>query len=119
VNMFGKLMTEALRGPKVEILLQYKDGSRRTYRVIPAIAKAGFIISPTIGSAADYLALAQGDRQKVEGMAQVSSVTFHAGGVSALEVDKDVPITLETINLDPLAQGTNASGVKAEGSAQH
>ncbi|HTJ02737.1 MAG TPA: hypothetical protein VL492_08080 [Methylovirgula sp.] len=119
VNMFGKLMTDALRGPKIDILLQYKDGSSRTYRLIPAIAKAGFVISPTIASAADYLALAQGDRQKVEGMAQVSSVTFHAGGISALEVEKDVPITLQTINLDPLAQGTNASGVKAEGGTQH
>ncbi len=114
INTFGKLMTGALRAPKIELLLEYKDDTRRTYRIIPAIAKAGFIISPTIGSAADYLALAEGDRQKIERMAQVSSATLQARGLSALEVEKDVPITLEVINLDVLAQGANASRDKAE-----
>jgi hypothetical protein len=53
----GRLLTLLHQTPMVEITVTLADGSQRTHRLIPEIARAGFIMSPYMADATDAQAL--------------------------------------------------------------
>ncbi|WP_420564166.1 hypothetical protein [Thalassobaculum sp.] len=53
----GRLLTLLHQMPTVEIAVTLADGSERRHRLIPGIARAGFILSPYMADAADARAL--------------------------------------------------------------
>lgn len=45
-NLGGRMLRLALRLPQVSITVKLADGSERTHRLVPAMADAGFLLSP-------------------------------------------------------------------------
>ena len=49
----GQLISFVFKGPRVVIDLQLADGSQARYRIVPGMARAGFILSPLIESTSE------------------------------------------------------------------
>jgi len=56
-TLLGRLVSAAYKNPLLMIILKYDDGSTRTYRFIAGLGKAGFLLSPTVQSGRDFVAL--------------------------------------------------------------
>jgi hypothetical protein len=56
----GRIANTLFKSALVYIDIEYLDGTRSSYRLVPANAREGFFISPLIASGADYLAVAMG-----------------------------------------------------------
>ncbi|MFC5582592.1 hypothetical protein [Rhodanobacter terrae] len=76
----GKLASAVYKLPPLHISVQYSDGSSATYRFIPGMAKAGFLLSPTVSSGNDFVAL-QSSRS-VEFFAGRYPISFSIAGES-------------------------------------
>jgi hypothetical protein len=59
-TIIGRLVTMLFKASMLDISVRYVDGTEAHYRFLPAIAREGFFLSPTIASAEDYLELAGG-----------------------------------------------------------
>jgi len=53
----GKLVSALYKNPLLYLVVQYPDGSSKKYRFIPGMAKNGFLLSPTISTEKDFVAL--------------------------------------------------------------
>lgn len=60
-TLYGRLLNFFFKPPPVFLVVAYSDGSSGSYRLIPAMASEGMVLSPTITTSEDYLALARGD----------------------------------------------------------
>jgi hypothetical protein len=49
------------RPPEVTMTVQLRSGSELSYRLIPAMAASGFLLSPRVASIRNYLAVALGE----------------------------------------------------------
>jgi hypothetical protein len=54
---WGRLRSFLLRPPRLYIHLKLSDGREHQFRVVPALAKSGFLLSPFIGNCDDILKL--------------------------------------------------------------
>ena len=59
--------------------IELADHTEKTVRIIPGMARAGFLVSPYIADNASFLALAEGDQAVLSSQA-VASLTFHESG---------------------------------------
>ena len=57
----GRLASLLFKRPLLSIVVTYRDGTERTYRMIGGIGAGGFLLSPTVTSARDFMALKAGD----------------------------------------------------------
>ncbi len=57
----GRLLTLIHQTPTVDLAVTFGDGSVRTHRLIPAIARAGFLLSPYVSDASDAEMLFAGE----------------------------------------------------------
>ncbi len=57
LNAFGKLYTLFFREPTLKMTLQTDDGREQTFRLIRQTAGAGFVLSPVLQSATDWVRL--------------------------------------------------------------
>lgn len=53
-TMLGRVIGAVYKAPQVMIDLTYTDGSKASYQVVPALGRAGFLLSPTIVSSAEF-----------------------------------------------------------------
>jgi len=67
LTFFGKLNALLTREPPLYMKAEFKDGTQQTYRVIRAIAKSGFMLSPALPDQRSYLdwLLGKNDHQLV------------------------------------------------------
>ena len=56
-TLLGKLIDVLFRPPIIWMTVGHSDGTLRRYRIVPAIAEAGFLVSPWVETARDFLLL--------------------------------------------------------------
>ena len=56
----GHLGSALFKAPELLIDVTYQGGAARTYRIVAGEGSAGFLLSPTVGSARDFIALKLG-----------------------------------------------------------
>lgn len=56
-TVLGRLVSAAYKLPPLTLAIEYADGSSRRFRFIASVAKAGFLLSPTVDKTAGLLAL--------------------------------------------------------------
>lgn len=56
-TMLGKLVSALYKNPSLYILVRYADGTKRSYRLVPGMTKSGFLLSPTVSNAQDFVSL--------------------------------------------------------------
>ncbi len=59
-TILGRLLNLLYRPPHAELLVAYEDGQENSYRLIPAMAAEGFVISPLISTTSDYVMASSG-----------------------------------------------------------
>jgi len=56
-TLLGKVFSTLYKAPKLSMKVRYEDGSTADYRMVAGMAKTGFLLSPTVSSAKDFIAL--------------------------------------------------------------
>ncbi len=77
-TLLGKLVLAAFKLPAVSIDLRLADGRTAQFRYIPEIGRAGFLLSPSVGSTADFAMMAAGLARGAE-VRQIRLVAPEAG----------------------------------------
>jgi len=79
-SRIGRLVAALWQAPPVQIVLNFADGSQRTYRFIPGMGSAGFLLSPFVASTLDFLRLRGGNDDLTPPARPVSIVLQPAAG---------------------------------------
>ncbi len=83
-SAWGRLRSIAYKTPAVELAVGLRDGRRERYRLIPGIARAGFLLSPRIADTADWVRLVSpAGRPQLEGVeiTNLAVVGRHGAGL--------------------------------------
>lgn len=78
-TFIGRLMAFLFKPPEVHITVTTHDGSERKFRLIPAMAKTGFLLSPLIDNRFAFAAFASRDRHSLSGQT-VSNIALSGSG---------------------------------------
>jgi hypothetical protein len=97
----GRSMSMLFRPPRVELHLIYADGRETVSRIIPEIARAGFVITPSIETPADFVQLALGDPPALAASWPVSAL-IEVGRGGSFAYDDDVTLTSRSIDVATL-----------------
>jgi len=96
-TFLGRLVDVLFRPPIIWMKVSTSDGTERPYRVIPAIAQAGFLVSPMVASASDFLLLYQDQTARLPATTRVSFETTRFGRyVYASQVE----VSLSSLSVD-------------------
>lgn len=68
-SAWGRLANLLFKTSLLEISVELQDGQRRRFRLVPGMARSGFILSPLVQSNADFAQLASGQWQALQGAA--------------------------------------------------
>src|SRR5262249_20782962 len=99
------------RPPAISIVVTTRAGAERAYRIIPAIAGEGFVLSPRIGDVRNYLALALGYPVHAEEIATARIVVSRLG---AWAYEDTIEAELRFINVDQLRRAAADSPLRWE-----
>ncbi len=78
-TLLGHLASVLYRPSALSLIVRYMDGSGMSFRLVPKIAEAGFIVSPYIENAMDFLLLASGDSDGLRKAKEIEIVTSSNG----------------------------------------
>ena len=98
-NWLARILGFVYRPPIVNLGLEFADSSKSTYRLIPAIAQAGFIISPLIITSDDFASLAMGMSRFNAAQTPVAA-RIEVGALGSLAYASDVNISMRAINMN-------------------
>jgi hypothetical protein len=79
-TFLGKLLTALYKSPELHISVSLTGGGTKTYRLIPGMARAGFVISPLINDTNDFVRLAARPQDLANNVVKSFSVSL--GGKS-------------------------------------
>ncbi|HML12202.1 MAG TPA: hypothetical protein VK456_02785 [Xanthobacteraceae bacterium] len=114
----GGLVELLFRPGIVWMTVGFSDGTIRGYRVVPAMAEAGFLISPWIASARDFLLLAEG---RVALLSSIKWIGFETSGFGRYVYAPQMEISISPLALDVLqrAAGNSPDTAAAETGKQN
>ena len=101
LNGLGRLMELMFRPPKVDLHIAFADGREIAYRIIPEITRAGFVVSPFVLTADDFIELALGQSPAFEKSRPVSA-SVEVGAIGSITYDKDIALTSRAIDVAAL-----------------
>lgn len=78
-SLLGELADIFFKNSQLEIALNMKNGEQRRYRIIPGLAKAGFLISPVIDDAEEFGLLYGGTKYLEDKTVESISVSAASG----------------------------------------
>lgn len=82
----GRLQSILYKSPTVTLSIETANGVRRTYRFLPALAAAGFLISPKIDRVDDFAKLMQPDATRLLARQRVVAITIE--GANETRIDR-------------------------------
>jgi hypothetical protein len=92
-TMFGRLMNFLFRPAFVTIEVRLNDGRRHSHRLPRGLAAAGFLLSPYVVTAAEYEALAVGDRALDAARVREFRLLREPGRAAEFESGFDIEVT--------------------------
>jgi hypothetical protein len=73
----GRLVAAAWRTPIVYLSVELERGGERWYRLVPSVARAGFLLSPLVADNAGFIALLDGSWPQLLAADRVRALTLH------------------------------------------
>ena len=104
LNLAGRALSALFRPPLLTLAVRLDDGSERRFRLVPAQAAAGFLLSPLVDNASDYEDLAA-NRPAGAGR-RVTALAVEVSRSGRLFYDPHVGVTLRGLDLTRLAGET-------------
>ena len=116
-TLFGRVMALLFRPSLFTMRLRLRSGEERSYRFIPALGAAGFVLSPVISSSDEFTRMALGGLQGVS-RRDVLDVKIVGAALSQYSSDPEVtyqftPLVLDHIAHSALAEPMYRSMLKA------
>jgi hypothetical protein len=100
LTALGHLANIVLRPSLFFLEIQFETGEHRRYRLIPAIARAGFFISPFISTADDFLQILSGKTEN--GSPRITNISLWTSEVGRLLYHSNIEMELSELNGDAL-----------------
>lgn len=100
----GKIASIAFRPPILHLLVTASDGSRIPYRLIPAIAREGFLLSPVLGTDS-ALKLFLNSEQTRDLLPQVTSISVVTEGIGAAFYKPEVSVSFQPLDIPYAPEG--------------
>ena len=100
-TLLGKLIDILFRPPVIWMTVGYSDGTMRGYRIVPAIAEAGFLISPWVASPRDFLLLAEG---RTAQLSSIMGISFDTSKIGRLFYAAQIDVSFNPLSLEVLQQ---------------
>ena len=107
-TLAGKLATVLYKSPRLTLKVRYEDGGTAEYRLVASMAKSGFLLSPTVASADDYVALASSHGGDLLGKRRVVALGVSGDSGTRMLWNLDY-----TIRFSPLDVGESAAATTA------
>lgn len=101
----GRLATFLFKSAMLYIDVEYIDGAKASYRIIPAMAREGFFISPLIENSIEYLALSIGLQGAIPH--KVQSFAVRTEGWGRWLWRSTAAVTLAVLDDQPIRDATN------------
>ncbi|WP_251275618.1 hypothetical protein, partial [Enterobacter hormaechei] len=61
----GRIASTLYKLPKLSIKVRFENGLTADYRLIAGSTRTGFLLSPTVADARDFVALSSGSREEL------------------------------------------------------
>ena len=101
-NWLGRLLSTLFKPPMVVLQLDYPNGAQEVYRIIPDMARAGFVVAPRVKFAEDFIVLAVGERAAIGSSAMPIGASVEVSRLGSFAYEKDIRVALQTIDLATL-----------------
>ena len=105
LSALGLATNLLFRPPQVVLRLQYADGRQAVYRLVPEIALMGFLASPQVATADDFVKLALGETSAFGPSARPTAASIEAGRGGSLVYRREITVTLRNVDVRLLTQG--------------
>ncbi len=102
-NLAGRILSALFRPPPLRLAVRLDDGSERRFRLVPALAADGFLLSPLVDNASDYEALSAG-RPAGPGR-RVAALAVEATPSARLFYAPAIAVTLRSMDASGLGPG--------------
>ncbi len=115
-SVFGKMIATFYNPPNLRLMVSLRDGRQIYYRMVPGMARGGFLLSPLIGDKAEFVSLASTDGWRDLSGLEVTAMTISAATKSGATICYESTIKLRLYRLDYPRQNlnkTNTESVKA------
>lgn len=116
-TLAGRLARALFRSPLVTLRVKLADGSEVTHRLIPGIAREGFVLSPYVATANSYARLALGRFGELAPL-RVTEMRLEVGALGRMMYAPDVAMRIRPIDPAALDSQPPASEVVAALDAQ-
>ena len=97
-TLLGRIAALLFRPVPLRMTVIFADGQRQSYRFIPGIGEAGFLVSPMVDDATGFLDLVQGREPPVA--RRVAAFEIHAPAELRSFVAPDIEVTMQSISVD-------------------
>ncbi len=115
-TLAGRLLTALTKAPIVNLEATFRDGRVRQYRILPAAAAAGFLLSPVVENRFDFLALQRPEIRAYLSKNRIKTIRLLPQPSIIPAYRNRVPVTLERLSLKvilPSPQGALAAVVRS------
>lgn len=116
-TMLGRAAALLFKQPALTFVVRYADGTRKTFRFVPGMARAGFVLSPTVSSARELVALQSTQAKALSAAATPVSFSLRGGGGTRLLWNQSFDVRLAALHIDPVPEADALLARTAEGAA--
>ena len=114
-TLFGRLVDVLFHPPLIWMRVVLTDGTEWRNRIIPAIARAGFLVSPVVASSRDFGRLAAGRTDVL--LPPVKQISFETSALGRFVYGRQLKVNMSSLSLDPLAEASVKSSGKISSEA--
>lgn len=103
-TLLGRAAALLFKQPALTLVVRYADGTRKTYRFVPGMARAGFLLSPTVSSARELVALQSTQARALSAAATPVSFSLRGGGGTRLLWNQGFDVRLAALHIEPVPE---------------
>jgi hypothetical protein len=105
-TLLGKLIDVLFRPPIIQMRVGFADGTLRDFRIVPAIAEAGFLISPWVQTSRDFLLLAEGQTGL---LFSIKGIAFETSKIGSLFYAEQIDVSFSPLSIESLQRAPENS----------
>ncbi|MGV6940391.1 hypothetical protein ACVALR_06200 [Stenotrophomonas maltophilia] len=102
----GRIASTLYKLPKLSIKVRFENGLTADYRLIAGSTRTGFLLSPTVADARDFVALSSGSREELLRGHRVVAFTVYGDSGTRRFWNSSFPVTFARLPI-PEAAGTD------------
>lgn len=103
-TLLGRVAGLLFRQPPLALVVRYADGSRKTARFVPGMARAGFLLSPTVTTPQDLVALQSTQAKTLSAAATPVSFSLRGGAGTRLLWGQSFDVRLAAFHIEPVPE---------------